>query len=126
MEVRLLDATVLDQVPGRRSRCRAARGALLPAPLRLSMAWPPALRLIALILSAHSADHPVCSIGMNVFTRLGVCSREQTAELLDRLVALRALTAWCPYQETDEVLWQSRPPRTEPGPLTWHSQQPHR
>ncbi|MET9088889.1 hypothetical protein ABZX77_44635 [Streptomyces sp. NPDC004237] len=118
MEVQLLDATVLDQVPGRRSRCRAAHWALVPAPLRLSMVSLPALRLIALILSAHSADRPVCSIGMDVFIRLGGYSWEQTAELLDRLIVLRALTAWCPNRETDEVLWQSRPPHTEPGPHT--------
>ncbi|WP_326800510.1 hypothetical protein OIE49_36815 [Streptomyces sp. NBC_01788] len=126
VEVQLLDATVLDQVPGRRSRGRAAHWALLPTPLRLPMASPPALRLIALILSAHSADRTVCSIGMDVLTRLGGYSWEQTAELLDRLVALRALTAWCPNRETDEVLWQSRSPHTEPGPLTWHPRLPHR
>ncbi len=46
MRLRLLDATVPDQAPGRHIRCRAAHWALHPAPLalpaaRLHCGWPP-------------------------------------------------------------------------------------
>ncbi|MFJ7334396.1 hypothetical protein ACIQU3_21385 [Streptomyces sp. NPDC101110] len=42
-QVRLLDATVLDQAPSRRTRCRAADWGLRPVPLVL-LATTPALR----------------------------------------------------------------------------------
>ncbi|MCZ0991777.1 hypothetical protein O1M54_50805 [Streptomyces diastatochromogenes] len=106
VEVQLLDAAVLEQVPGRRARCRAAHWALHPTPLHLPAASPPALRLITLVLAAHTGDHTVHSIDMDALTRLSGHSTHQTAELLDRLVAVHALAAWHPNQYTDEVLWQ--------------------
>ncbi|SOD91545.1 hypothetical protein SAMN06272765_7199 [Streptomyces sp. Ag109_G2-15] len=104
--VQLLDAAVLEQVPGRRARCRAAHWALHPTPLHLSAASPPALRLITLVLAAHIGDHTVHSVDMDALTRLGGHSPHQNAELLDRLVAVHALAAWHHNRYTDEVLWQ--------------------
>ncbi|MFD8725614.1 hypothetical protein ACFV2H_48685 [Streptomyces sp. NPDC059629] len=43
---------------------------------------------------------------MEVLTRLSGHSRQQIAELLDRLVALRMLTAWRQHRDTDEALWE--------------------
>ncbi|MHB9856614.1 hypothetical protein ACSYGO_46310 [Streptomyces krungchingensis] len=105
VQVRLLDAAVLDQVPGRRARCRAAHWALHPAPLALPAA-PSALRLTALVLAAHSdvgAEH--CT-DMDVLARLSGHSQQQTGELLDRLVTTRTLRAWHHNRETDEMFWR--------------------
>ncbi|MFI6937314.1 hypothetical protein [Streptomyces sp. NPDC050287] len=104
VQVRLLDAAVLDQVPGRRARCRAAHWALRPAPLALPAA-PPALRLTALVLAAHTSVDAEHSADMDVLARLCGHNPQQTGELLDRLVTTRTLGAWHHNRETDEVLW---------------------
>lgn len=104
VQMRLLDAAVLDQAPSRRSRCRAAHWALHPAPLLLP-ATPPALRLTALVLAAHTSVHAQHCIDMDILTRLCGHSSQQIEELLDRLVAIRILRAWLRHRGTDEVLW---------------------
>ncbi|MFD0008933.1 hypothetical protein ACFVJ4_42165 [Streptomyces sp. NPDC127178] len=104
-QVRLLDATVLDQAAGRRARCRAADWALRPVPLVLPTAAP-ALRLTALVLAAHACSRAEDSTDMDILTRLCGHSPQQTGELLDRLVATRTLEAWQYNRETDEVFWQ--------------------
>ncbi|MEU9347999.1 hypothetical protein AB0D74_43070 [Streptomyces sp. NPDC048278] len=112
VEVRLLDATALDQAPGRPARCRAADWALRPVPLFLPATSPPALRLIALVLAAYyTSDRVARRLDMEVLTRLSGHSRQQTAELLDRLVAVRALAAWRQDRDTDEVLWELLAPQ---------------
>ncbi|MFJ9566037.1 hypothetical protein ACIRQQ_39145 [Streptomyces fuscichromogenes] len=116
VEVQLLDRAVLDQAPGRRARCRAAHWALQPAPLRLPTTSPPALRLIALVLAAYTVDRAAGRLEMDVLTRLGGHSRQQTAELLDRLVAVRVLATWHPDRSTDEVFWELFVPRTHLRP----------
>ncbi|WP_232107619.1 hypothetical protein [Streptomyces gossypiisoli] len=105
VQVRLLDAAVLDQAPGRRARCRAAHWALHPAPLTLPAA-PPALRLTALVLAAHTSADAEHSTDMDILARLCGHSPQQTGELLDRLVTTRTLRAWHHNRETDEALWQ--------------------
>ncbi|MEU6071072.1 hypothetical protein ABZ864_43175 [Streptomyces sp. NPDC047082] len=120
VNVQLLDATVLDQIPGRRTRCRAAHWALRPAPLYLPTASPPALRLIALVLAAHTTDRTAGYLDMDVLTRLGGHSRQQTAELLDRLVAVRALATWRPDRNTDGVFWELSVPHTHLRPAVPH------
>ncbi|MFK4152936.1 hypothetical protein ACI2LV_13275 [Streptomyces fungicidicus] len=105
MQLRLLDATVLDQPPGCRARRRAAHWALHPAPLTLPTA-PPALRLTALALAAHASPHAEHSVEMDILARLCGHSSQQTKELLDRLVSARTLATWQHRRETDEVLWQ--------------------
>ncbi|WP_308401037.1 hypothetical protein [Streptomyces sp. AC512_CC834] len=100
--VRLLDATVLDQAPGRGARRRAAHWALHPTPLALSAAAPAALRLTALVL----ASHPFNTEDLDAVSRLCGHSPQQTVELLDRLVSARALVSWHQRQDTGEVLWQ--------------------
>ena len=115
MQVRLLDAAVLDQAPGRCARRRAAHWALHAAPLALPAA-PPALRLTALVLAAHmcaDADH---SADMDVLARLCGHSPQQTGELLDRLVTTCTLGAWQHNRETDEVSWQLPQPRARARP----------
>ncbi|QKW54138.1 hypothetical protein HUT08_36165 [Streptomyces buecherae] len=116
VQLRLLDATVLDQAPGRRARCRAAHWALRPTPLTLPTT-PPALRLTALVLAAHTSDHAEEGTDMEVLTRLCGHSPQQTGELLDRLVTTRTLSAWHHSRETDEVFWQLPQPqaRVRPG-----------
>ncbi|MEV8597591.1 hypothetical protein [Streptomyces sp. NPDC052012] len=115
LRLRLLDATVLDQVPGRRARCRAAHWALHPTPLALPAATA-ALRLTALVLAAHTSGQAENSADMDILTRLCGHSAQQTAELLDRLVAMRVLAAWHHSQHTDEVFWQPSPHRTRVPP----------
>ncbi|MGW2433689.1 hypothetical protein [Streptomyces sp. NPDC001640] len=106
LDVRLLDAAILVQVPGRGERGRAAHWALRPTPLLLSPAAPPALRLTALVLAANTSGQVHHSIDMDVLARLCGHSPHQTAELLDRLTSTRVLAAWHHYRDTDEVLWQ--------------------
>ncbi|MEU9456529.1 hypothetical protein [Streptomyces sp. NPDC048277] len=118
VEVQLLDGTVLDQAPGRRARCRAAHWALNPTPSHLPSASPPALHLVTLILAAHTTDRTTGSLDMDVLTRLSGHSRQQSAELLDRLIAVRALAAWHQNRDTDEVLWEL-PAHTKATPGTW-------
>ncbi|MFK0288033.1 hypothetical protein ACIQVL_47265 [Streptomyces sp. NPDC090499] len=121
VEVELLDATVLDQVPGRRARCRAAQWALRPTPLHLPTASPPALRLIALILATHITGPAPHTVDMEVLSRLSGHSRQQIAELLDRLVALRVLTAWRQHRDTEDVLWELITSQTTVGAAPRHT-----
>jgi hypothetical protein len=105
-QVRLLDAAVLDQAPGRTVRRRAAHWALRPAPLLVPAAAAPAERLTALVLAAHTTAAS-CTADMDVVARLCGHSSQQTAELLDRLVTVGVLIAWQHQRDTDEVLWQT-------------------
>ncbi|WP_328475732.1 hypothetical protein OHS71_00830 [Streptomyces sp. NBC_00377] len=113
--VHLLDDAVLEQTPGRTARRRAAHWALHCAPLVPPGAAPPVLRLAALVLAAHLSGHGSQGTGMDVLARLCGHSPHQTGELLDRLVALRTLTAWRRDRETDEVVWQLPMHYTRPG-----------
>ena len=63
---------------------------------------------------------------MDVLTRLSGHSRQQTAELLDRLIAVRALAGWRQDWETDEVLWEPLTPRTHLRPTAPHPYPPVR
>ncbi|MEU5313635.1 hypothetical protein [Streptomyces sp. NPDC021562] len=121
VEVELLDATVLDQVPGRRARCRAAQWALRPTPLHLPTASPAALRLIALILATHITGPAPHTVDMEVLTRLSGHSLQQFAELLDRLVVLRVLTAWRQRRDTEDVLWEITTSQTTAGAAPRHT-----
>ncbi|MFD5861477.1 hypothetical protein [Streptomyces chartreusis] len=113
VQVRLLDAAVLDQAPGRGTRRRAADWALRPAPLVLPAAAP-ALRLTALVLAALTCTRGEHSTDMDILTRLCGHSPQQTGELLDRLVATRTLETWQHSRESDEVLWQLPSPQVQP------------
>jgi hypothetical protein len=106
VQVRLLDAAVLDQAPGRSARRRAAHWALRPVPLLLPYTAPPAVRLTALVLAAHTCVQGDHHADMDVLARLCGHSSHQTAELLDRLAINRVLAAWHHRRDTDEVLWQ--------------------
>ncbi|MET8646429.1 hypothetical protein [Streptomyces sp. NPDC004675] len=106
LEVRLHDAAILDQIPGRRERRRAAHWALSPLPMLLPPAAPPALRLTALALAAHSSGQILHRIDMDTLAHLCGHSPHQTAELLDRLTRAHILAAWHRHRDTDEVLWQ--------------------
>ncbi|MET9046043.1 hypothetical protein ABZX34_24865 [Streptomyces sp. NPDC004362] len=106
LEVRLHDAAILDQVPGRGERRRAAHWALRPLPMLLPPAAPPALRLTALALVAHASGQVLHCIDMDTLARLCGHSPHQTAELLDRLTRARILATWHHHRDTDEVLWQ--------------------
>ncbi|MEU6497426.1 hypothetical protein ABZ890_44945 [Streptomyces sp. NPDC046984] len=106
LEVRLHDAAILDQIPGRRERCRAAHWALSPPPMLLPSAAPPALRLTALALAVHSSGQILHRIDMDTLAHLCGHSPHQTAELLDRLTRAHILVAWHRHRDTDEVLWR--------------------
>ncbi len=121
LQLRLLDAAVLDQAPGRRARCRAAHWALRPAPLALPTAAP-ALRLAALVLASHSPTEAEHSTDIDVLARLCGHSPQQTAELLDRLVTTGTLGTWQHNRVTDEVFWQLPQPQAR----TRACQPPHR
>ncbi|MEV7997325.1 hypothetical protein AB0O67_37260 [Streptomyces sp. NPDC086077] len=116
VKVQLLDATVQDQIPGRSARRRAAHWALKPAPLTLPSAAPPALRLMTLILAAHTCDRTVHCAEMDVLAHLCGHSPHQTAELLDRLVATRTLSVWHHDRAMDEVTWQLPHVSSSPAP----------
>ncbi|KUL37410.1 hypothetical protein [Streptomyces regalis] len=115
VRLRLLDATVLDQAPGRRARCRAAHWALPAA--------PPALQLTALVLAAHTSAEAEHSTDMEILARLCGHSPHQSAELFDRLVAMRALAAWHHNRDTDEVFWQLSVHHTRVPPAGRHQRQ---
>ncbi|MGW0165989.1 hypothetical protein ACWDWT_12450 [Streptomyces sp. NPDC003343] len=106
LEVRLLDAAILNQAPGRGGRRRAAQWAMRPMPMVPPPAAPPALRLTALVLAAHTSGQIDHCINMDALARLCGHSPDQTAELLDRLTRARVLAAWHHRRDTDEVLWQ--------------------
>ncbi|GAA4561223.1 hypothetical protein GCM10023097_77390 [Streptomyces collinus] len=110
LQLRLLDAAVLDQAPGRRARCRAAHWALHPAPLALPAAAP-ALRLTALVLAAHPPSQAEHGTEMDILASLCGHSPQQTGDILDRLVTTGTLEAWHLNRETDEVCWQLRQPQ---------------
>jgi hypothetical protein len=93
LEVRLLDAAVLDQAPSRCARRRAAHWALPPAPLLVPPTAPHALRLTALVLAAHTSTQVHHSTDMDVLAHLCGHSPHQTAELLDRLTSSGTLAA---------------------------------
>ncbi|MEU6325541.1 hypothetical protein [Streptomyces sp. NPDC047009] len=124
VQVRLLDAAVLDQAPGRSARRRAAHWALRPVPLLLPHAAPPAVRLTALVLAAHTSAQVQHQADMDVLARLCGHSPHQTAELLDRLTTIRILAAWHHHRDTDEVLWQL-PHEHSPTHSAVHPRQPH-
>ncbi|GAA4027080.1 hypothetical protein [Streptomyces plumbiresistens] len=118
--VRLLDAAVLEQTPGRSARRRAAHWALHMTPLARPAAAPPVLQLAALVLAVHPCEPGGQGIDMGILARLCGHCPHQTAELLDRLVAVRTLATWHHNRETDEVVWQlpmqhARP--RDPSPL---------
>ncbi|MGW1916918.1 hypothetical protein ACWCQS_41105 [Streptomyces sp. NPDC002076] len=124
--VLLIDVAVLGQTPGRSARHRAAHWALRPAPLLLPAAAPPALRLTALALAAHLSTSTGHGTDMDVLARLCGHSPAQTAELLDRLVAVRTLTAWTHDRDTDEVLWHLPvQARSSVQPRGHHTRQHH-
>jgi hypothetical protein len=106
LEVQLLDAAVRDQAPGRTARRRAAHWALRPRPLTVPITAPPAVRLVALVLAAHLCPRTARTVDIDVLTRLCGHSPHQTAELLDRLVAVRVLASWRHHLGTDEVSWE--------------------
>ncbi|WP_346074842.1 MULTISPECIES: hypothetical protein [Actinomycetes] len=103
--VHLLDVAVWDQGPGRGPRRRAAHWALRPRPLLLHSAAPAAVQLIALALAAHLSPRATHTIGMDVLGHLCGHSLHQTAELLDRLVAIRTLASWRCGPDIAEVTW---------------------
>ncbi|MGW4564215.1 hypothetical protein ACWEN3_17970 [Streptomyces sp. NPDC004561] len=107
--VRLLDPAVLDQAPGRNARRQAAHWALRPSPMVLPAAAPLILRLTALAVATQSPLPAGHGTDMDILARLCGHSPTQTAELLDRLVSIRTLSAWTHDRDTDEVLWQLPP-----------------
>jgi hypothetical protein len=122
VRVQLRDATILNRAPGRRARRRAAHWALHAAPLASPATAPAAVRLTALVLAAHTPAHEHRGVDMDVLARLCGHSPQQTAELLDRLVDNRTLSAWHPQRDTDEVHWQLNTahrgnPGVTPGPV---------
>ncbi|WP_237693647.1 hypothetical protein [Streptomyces sp. SID2888] len=124
LAVRLFDAAVLDQAPGRGTRRRAAHWALRPAPLLPPPAAPHSLQLTTLVLAAHTCVQDHHSADMDVLARLCGHSPHQTADLLDRLTAIRVLTAWHHRRDTDEVLWQL-PHERKPTHPAVHPEQRH-
>ncbi|MGW0633495.1 hypothetical protein [Streptomyces sp. NPDC002758] len=124
VQVRLLDEAVLDQAASRRERRRAAHWALRPAPLLLPHTAPPAVRLTALVLAAHTSAQVHHHADMDILTRLCGHSPQQTAELLDRLTTSRILAAWHHHRDTDEVLWRL-PRECAPHHSVVHPRQHH-
>ncbi|WP_413755048.1 hypothetical protein [Streptomyces sp. MMBL 11-3] len=104
-QAQLLDEAVLFQQPGSHARARAAHWALRPSPLASLGGRSAALQLTALTLASYTSG-VAGSTDMEVLARLCGHSPHQTAELLDRLTASRALAAWHHDRETDAVFWR--------------------
>ncbi|MGW1675045.1 hypothetical protein ACWCRJ_40485, partial [Streptomyces sp. NPDC002324] len=98
-QAHLLDAAVLSQQPGNRTRARAAHWTLNPTPLAPPTRRPAALQLAALTLASHTSGG-VGNTDINVLARLCGHSPHQAAGLLDRLTE-HALTIWHHNRETD-------------------------
>ncbi|MDO0917803.1 hypothetical protein QQM39_45590 [Streptomyces sp. DT2A-34] len=127
VEVQLRDATLLDQVPGRRTRRHAAHWALHPAPLALPATAPPAMRLTALVLAAHTCAHDHRGVDMDILARLCGHSPQQTADMLDQLVRIRTLSTWRCNRDSNEVFWQLQPQApTRPAALPRRDRTPQR
>jgi hypothetical protein len=62
------------------------------------------VQLAALALASHTPGD-AGSTDLEALARQCGYAPQRTAELLDRLVALHALTAWRHNRETDEVFW---------------------
>jgi hypothetical protein len=88
--VQLLDTGAWSNHYGRQARRRAAGWSLSPGPLRVPSGAAAALRLVALVVASHSAG----TADLEDLARLCGHSAGQAAELLDRLVAVRALAFW--------------------------------
>ncbi|MGW2939647.1 hypothetical protein ACWDA7_50130 [Streptomyces sp. NPDC001156] len=128
VEVHLLDEAVLDQAPGRSARRHAAHWALRPVPLLLPHTAPPAVRLTALVLAAHTCVQVHHHADMDVLARLCGHSPHQIAEPIDRLTTTRVLAAWHRDRDMDEVLWrlprECAPPRSVVHPRQHHGHRP--
>ncbi|MEU6325160.1 hypothetical protein [Streptomyces sp. NPDC047009] len=128
VQVHLLDEAVLDQAPGRRARRHAAHWALRPVPLLMPHTAPPAVRLTALVLAAHTCAQGHHHADMDVLAHLCGHSPHQIAELLDRLTTSRILAAWHHHRDMDEVLWrlprECAPPRSVVHPRQHHGHRP--
>jgi hypothetical protein len=115
--VQLRDATLLDHAVSHRTRRRAAHWALHPDPLAAPAAATPAEHLTALALAAYTtAAGPAPDLA--TIARLCGHSPQQTAELLDRLVATRTLSWWRHHRDTDEVHWQPATPSRSAAAIT--------
>ncbi|MFG3063960.1 hypothetical protein ACGFYM_36140 [Streptomyces sp. NPDC048231] len=104
-EACLLDPAMHAQATGRMRRTRAAHWALDSAPLAPPRNVPPALRLTALALAAHTADG-AGQTEFDILTRLCGQSPQQMEAALDHLVRLRLLRAWQRQAGHDELSWQ--------------------
>ncbi|MFJ4428560.1 hypothetical protein [Streptomyces bobili] len=113
--VQLLDDAVLDQERGRGARHRAAHWALLHTTRTarrstIGAADGRARAGRALLRTGwtrrrHGGTFPACA---------GI-PPHQMVDLMDQLVAVRALAAWCPNRETDEVFWHLTDQRPNNG-----------
>ncbi|MFS8202564.1 hypothetical protein ACLVWQ_28220 [Streptomyces sp. CWNU-52B] len=108
VELRLLDATMLRQAPGRSTRAHAAHWALRPVPLATPCGTAPSVQLTALTLAAHTCDG-TGSAELDVLTRLCGQSPQQLEDLLDQLLRTRLLTAWR-HTSHEEISWHLPPP----------------
>ncbi|MFD8760507.1 hypothetical protein [Streptomyces mirabilis] len=113
MEAQLLDVALLHLRPDGRARARAAQWALHPAPVVVPVGRPSAVQLTALALASHTPSD-AGGTDLNALARQCGYSPQQTAELLDRLVASQALAAWRHNRGTNEVFWWL-PRSTEAG-----------
>ncbi|MFE2302735.1 hypothetical protein ACFXAW_31625 [Streptomyces sp. NPDC059445] len=113
MEAQLLDVALLHLRPDGRARARAVQWALHPAPVVVPVGRPSAVQLTALALASHTPSD-AGGTDLNALARQCGYSPQQTAELLDRLVASQALAAWRHNRGTNEVFWWL-PRSTEAG-----------
>lgn len=111
VEAQLLDAVNLTQAPARTGRVRAAHWALHPTSLAVARAAPPAVRLTALVLAAHTEPH-AGRADAETLTHLCGLSQSQLDDLFDRLTRTRVLEAWHSDDDAGEIHWR---PRRLPG-----------
>lgn len=104
-EVRLLDAAMQAHAVGRRLRARAAHWAMHPTPLILPQATPPAFRLTALALAAHTRDD-AGRVDADVLARLGGQAPQHLDDVLDQLVRFRLLQTWQRSSDQEEISWR--------------------
>ncbi|NUJ99644.1 hypothetical protein HRW21_02795 [Streptomyces lunaelactis] len=107
VEAQLLDTDALMPAPARTDRARAAHWALHPVPLAVARAAPPAVRLTALVLAAHT-EPGAGRADAETLTHLCGLSQSQLDELFDRLIRTKVLEAWHCDGDAGEIHWRPR------------------
>ncbi|THA81182.1 hypothetical protein E6U81_25405 [Streptomyces sp. A0592] len=106
-QAQLLDATVLTQAPGRVLRAQAADLALRAAHSPATRAQPVAVRVAAVVLTAHLPSSGACgSADLADFARLCGLSEVRLRESVQGLSSTGALSGWSLHFSAGDLHWR--------------------